>query len=194
MVKKRIVLGVGRDPWDQQPLESDKQYSRFSFYRDIGRLRDTIRTHKMLTAAGDTIKWDSLRQTAYKYRWVERAQAFDAAQDDANRERMIIEREDMIRRHRSIANAIISKALKALKEIRIEDLTSADVARYIKLATDIERIAIGEPQTTIAITGPSGGPIQTEDITNLTPEERRTRLAEIAAELARRATDTDEDE
>jgi hypothetical protein len=195
MARDRLTLASDRDPWERQPRESPKQYARFEFYRDFGRLRTLTQVHKILTAAGDTLKHDSLRQIAYEYRWGDRAEAADLAQDQAERERLIIERRDMIKRHRNVATALLAKALTALQKIPIDAMAPADIVRYVKLATDIERTAIGEPQRIVAVTGPAGGPVQVEDISTLSPEERRTRLAEIAAELARRAgTDTEEDE
>jgi hypothetical protein len=195
MTRNRLALADGRDPWEQQPHETVKQYARFSFYRDYGRLRTLTQLHKLLTETGDKIKYDTLRQLSYENRWTERSDCWDVAQESVDRERLIAEHRDMVRRHRSVAGALLSKAIQALNKITVAEMTPADVVRYIKLATDLERIAVGEPQRIVAVTGPSGGPIQTEDITQLTAEERRSRLAEIAAELGRRAgNDPDENE
>ena len=71
--------------------------------------------------------------------------------------------------------------------MRNADLEPVDIVRFLKLATDLEVRALGDPHQTIAVTGPAGGPIVTEDITGLTDEERRVRLREVASELARRA-------
>jgi len=193
---QRLDLATDRDPWDRQPNESAKQYGRFTCYRDLGRIRTLTQVHKILTASGDTLKYGTLRQTAYEFRWTTRVETWDISQDQADREQLIAERRDMIKRHRSVASALLTKAIQALQIIPVAEMEPADVARYVKLATDIERIAIGEPQRSIALTGPTGGPIQTEDLTNLTAEERRSRLAEIVSELSRRAGigEADEDE
>lgn len=186
MGRNRLVIGADRDPWERQPGESQKQYARFGFYRDLGRLRTLAQVHRLLVETGDSIKSDTLRQTAYEFRWKDRAEAWDIAQDAAAQEKLIKARLEMVDRHQKIAKGLLAKALEALRIIPVAEMTSADVVRYIKLATDIERIAIGEPQRTISVTGPTGGPVQTEDLTNLTKEERKRRLADIAAELARR--------
>lgn len=183
----RIPLAEDRDPWDQQPHETNKQYSRFVFYRDLGRLRSLTQANKMLTALGDTIKYDPLRQISHKFQWAARVAAWDLDQDKAVQEQLRTERIDMAKRHRSVATALLAKAIKALRDLRDIEMQPADIVRFIKLATDLERLILGEPQQTVAITGPTGGPIQTEEITALPPEERKTRLAEIATELARRA-------
>lgn len=193
-----IDLDPGRDPWDQQPRESSKQYERFLRFRTLGRMRSLTTTNKVLTEIGDELTYGTIRVQSHLYRWTERAQAWDRNQDELDHERVIQARRDMIDRHQKIAGALTTKALTALRVLQNADLDPADVVRFLKLATDLEIRALGEPNQTIAVTGPAGGPIVTEDITNLTDDERRLRLKEVAAELARRAglytTETDPEE
>ena len=195
--KKPIVLDPGREPWDQQPGESVKQYQRMLRYRDLGRMRSLTAVNKMLTELGDKLAYGTIRMQSYIYRWNERVQAWDRHLDDLDREHVVQARRDMIDRHQKVASALLTKALTALKTTKADDLDPSDIARFIKLATDIETRALGEPTQTISVTGPAGGPIQTEDLTNLNPEERKTRLRELATELARRvglSTTTAEEE
>lgn len=196
--RKPIDLDPGRDPWDQQPKESSRQYERFLRYRDLGRMRSLTGLNKMLTGIGDELTYGTIRIQSHLYRWTERAQSWDRRQDELDRERITQARRDMIDRHQKIAAALAKRALAALRTLPDEVIGPADIARFLKLATDLEVRAIGEPHQTIAVTGPAGGPIVTEDITNLTDDERRIRLKEVAAELARRAglatTDTDPEE
>ena len=182
-----IDLDPGREPWDQQPRETSKQYERFLRFRDLGRMRSLTTANKVLTGIGDELTYGTIRIQSHTYRWTERAQAWDRHQDEIDRDRITQARRDMIDRHQKIAGALAKKALGALRVLREADLDPADVVRFLKLATDLEIRALGEPNQTIAVTGPAGGPIVTEDITNLTDEERRMRLKEVAAELARRA-------
>lgn len=193
-----IELDPGREPWDQQPRETSKQYERFLRFRDLGRMRSLTTANKVLTEIGDELTYGTIRVQSHTYRWTERAQAWDRRQDELDRDRIAQARREMIERHRRIAGALTTKALTALRTVRDEDLDPLDVVRFLKLATDLEVRALGEPNQTIAVTGPAGGPIMTEDITTLTDEERRIRLKEIAMELARRAglktTETDDEE
>jgi hypothetical protein len=196
--RKPIDLDPGRDPWDQQPRESSRQYERFMRFRDLGRMRSLTTVNKVLTGIGDELTYGTIRVQSHLYRWTERAQAWDRQQDELDRERSIQARRDMIDRHQKIASALTKKALTALRGLEDSELDPAAVVRFLKLATDLEVRAIGEPHQTIAVTGPAGGPIVTEDITELTDDERRIRLKEIASELARRAglqtTETDPEE
>lgn len=182
-----IDLDPGREPWDQQPREVAKQYERFLRFRDLGRMRSLTTANKVLTEIGDELTYGYIRIQSHIYRWTERAQAWDRHQDELDRDRITQARRDMIDRHQKIAGALAKKALGALRVLENADLEPSDVVRFLKLATDLEVRALGEPNQTIAVTGPAGGPILTEDITNLTDEERRMRLKEVAAELARRA-------
>lgn len=182
-----IDLDPDREPWDQQPREASKQYERFLCFRGLGRMRSLTTTNKVLTEIGDELTYGYIRIQSHIYRWTERAQAWDRHQDELDRDRTIQARRDMIDRHQKIAGALAKKALEALRVLQATDLDPADVVRFLKLATDLEVRAIGEPHQTIAVTGPAGGPILTEDITHLTDEERRMRLKEVASELARRA-------
>jgi hypothetical protein len=196
--RKPIDLDPGRDPWDQQPRESPRQYERFLRFRDLGRMRSLTTVNKVLTGIGDELTYGTIRVQSHLYRWTERAQAWDRQQDELDRERTIQARRDMIDRHQKVASALTKKALTALRGLGDSELDPAAIVRFLKLATDLEIRAIGEPHQTIAVTGPAGGPIVTEDITELTDDERQIRLKEIASELARRAglqtTETDPEE
>jgi hypothetical protein len=185
--RKPIVLDADRYPWDQQPRESSRQYQRFLHYRDLGRMRSLTAVNKLLTGLGDKLTYGTIRIQSHLYRWAERAQAYDRHQDDLDRERVVQARRDMIDRHQRVASALLTKALTALRTTEPEDLDPADIVRWVKLATDIEIRALGEPSHTIAVTGPAGGPIQTEDLTGLSAEDRQARLRELATELAHRA-------
>jgi hypothetical protein len=196
MAVNRLRLDPDRDPWERQQKEGTAQYARFTFFRDLGRLRTLTRVYKLLTETGDTLKYNSLRQYAYRYRWVERAEHWDIAQDAADHERLIIDHREMVAKHRRIAGVVITKALTALQKIPSDAiLEPADIVRFLKFATDIERIALGAPQRTVAVTGAAGGPVQVEDIGALSPEQRRARFSEVLAEIAQRAgLDADDDD
>lgn len=193
-----IALDPGLDPWDQQPRESSRQYERFLRFRDLGRMRSLTTCNKMLTEIGDELTYGTIRGQSHRYRWASRAQAWDHHQDELDRERTTQARRAMIERHQKIAGALHKKALESLRSLTPADLDPADIVRFLKLATDLEVRAIGDPNQTIAVTGPAGGPIVTEDITGLTGEQRHVRLKEIATELARRAglttTEADDEE
>ena len=186
--QKPIDLDPGIDPWEQQPRETSRQYERFLRFRDIGRMRSLTTLNRVLTGIGDELTYGTIRIQSHLYRWNQRAQAWDRHQDELDREKIIKARRAMIDRHQRIAGVLTTKALGALRLIGEKTpLDPADIVRFVKLATDLEVRALGEPHQTIAVTGPAGGPIQTEDLSGLNDDERRRRLQDVVAELARRA-------
>lgn len=182
-----VIFADDRHIWEQQPRESGKQYSRFKIHRDAGPLRTLIDTIKTITETDDPITYRSLVKLASKFRWNERVSAWDRHLESLEFERTRKLRTTMIDNHMVTANSLLHKALTALTTTKTEELNPKTIAIWIKLGTDIQMRALGEPTKTIGITGPTGGPIQTEDLTNLTDEERRTRLRDLAIEVAHRA-------
>jgi hypothetical protein len=61
------------------------------------------------------------------------------------------------------------------------------MVRMFRLAATIEATALGMPFETLAVTGPAGSALLVDDLSQYTPDERRQRLADIAAQLHQRA-------
>lgn len=196
--KPPIHLAVDREPWDRQPGESNRQYSRFEMFRSLGRLRTLKQAVEMLHGVGDTsVSYRTLMQYAYEYRWTERAEAHDRAQDQLEAAKLLKLRDEMYSRHRRLASGLLAKAVAGLQGINPSDMSPLDVVRFIKYGAEIERQALGEPTQILQHQGPSGGPVVVDDMSKLKPEERAARLNAISAELARRAAAsavTDDDE
>jgi hypothetical protein len=187
-----ITLDPARHPWEQQPRETDKMFGRFLLYRNLGRRRSLTALAKVLTECDDKLTYGTLKYHSHRYQWTPRAQAYDANQDQQEADHLADLRRKLVEDHITISKGLLAKALAALKDLHSKDIEPADMVRMIKLATDLTVRALGEPTHTIAVTGQAGGPIQTEDVTNLDPAQRRARLREIAEELARRAATADD--
>lgn len=188
MGRNVLALADDRDPWEQQPDETKRMYARFAIYRDLGEYRTLDAALEIINTTGKKIDKATLRQVCYLYRWSERCHAYDDQQTRAERSRLIALRRDMLERHRKIASGFLAKAVETLRQLDADGLSPADVVRFVQTAADLERKALGEPTERVALTGPSGAsPVQIEDLSGLTPEQRRIRLAQVAAELARRA-------
>lgn len=196
--KPPIHLATDREPWDRQPGESNRQYSRFRVFLELGRTRTLKQAVEMLHGIGDnTVQYRTLMQYAYEYRWTERAESNDRAQDQLEAQRLLTLRREMYARHRRIAGALQAKAVAALQLIQPADMTALDVVRFVRYGAQIEAQALGEPTVVAQVTGPGGGPVMVDDLSRLDPDERRARLLAISAEIARRAgasalTDDDE--
>jgi hypothetical protein len=187
---KPITLSADRDPWERQNGESARQYGRYIVFRDLGESRTLNDALEIINATSTTkLAKGSLHQLSFIYRWTERCESWDAKQAQAEQQRLIRLRRDMIERHRRIATGLTGKALTAMNKLSNDSpgLAPVDIVRFITLAADLERKALGEPTERIAVSGPAGGPVQVEDLTRLTAEQRKARLGQIASELARRA-------
>lgn len=187
--KKPFRLSADVDPWDRQPGESELMFARFRVYLELGRTRTLTQAAEILTSTGDIAKLKGvyIRTLSSEFLWTQRTGAYDREQDRIERERLIERRRDMIRRHSAIANDLTAKAKVAMKNLKTEKLTPLDIVRWLRLAAQIEANALGMPFETVAVTGPAGGALVVDDLSQYTPEERRERLADIAGELARRA-------
>ena len=185
----RFVLAGDRDPWERQPDESELMYARFRVYLELGRTRTLTQAAEILTSTGDSTKLHGayIRELSAKFLWTHRTGAYDREQDRIERERLVEQRRDMIRRHRAIANDLSAKAKEALGKLKVEKITPLDMVRMLRLAAQIEATALGMPFETIAVTGAGGGALAVDDLSAYSPEERRQRLADIATELGQRA-------
>lgn len=194
--KPPIQLATDRDPWERQNGESNRQYSRFRTFMELGRGRTLKQAVEMLHGLGDNVSYRTLMQYAYEGRWTERAEAHDRDQDRLERERLLVLRREMLARHRKLASGLMAKAVARLQSLNPAELTALDVTRFVRQAAELERAALGEPERTVAVSGPGGGPILVDDFAQYTPEERKARLEAIHAELGRRVAlhDADEDD
>jgi hypothetical protein len=196
--KPPIHLGHDREPWDRQAGESNRQYSRFLVFRDLGRMRTLKQAVEMLHGIGDnSVQYRTLMQYAYEYRWTERAEAHDRQQDQAEAAKLRVLHAEMNARHRRLASGLMAKGVAALQALDVSAMTPMDIVRFLKYGADIETRALGQPTQVVQHQGPNGGPVQVDDMSHLSPQERAARLTAISAELARRAASsavTDDDE
>lgn len=159
----------------------------------MGPRRDIKTLVSALVEDGQKVSENSIRTNALNWAWQRRAQEWDKKNDEDDKDRLAAERAETRRRHLGISTMLTRKALEALKATPISEMTPADVVRFLKLSTDLDRITLGQPTTSVAVSDPAGGPIRVEDMTSMTKQERSRRLAEIASELARRASVDAED-
>jgi hypothetical protein len=169
------------DPWDRQNGEQEKAYGYFVRYRDLGRARTVAKV-----ADGVNKSRDYLHKLATERAWVRRAQAWDREQDRVYAERLAERRRDMADRHARLAVAAQNVLAVRLRSISPEQLSPGDVARWLEVASRLERLALGLPETTTAHTGPDGGPLEVE-VNGMTEEQRRQFFAALVAEAKARA-------
>lgn len=151
------------EPWERLPDESSRAYEGFREFRDLGparSLRGLVATNR-----------HSARSWSLRFRWTERARAWDAELYRVEDARRLDAIRTMDEQHQRAARAMIGAGLRALASI--EDLTPHQAARFIDVGTRLERSALlGERQP------PPGRDPLDDDGSELSPLER------IARELA----------
>lgn len=165
------------EPWERQDRESPAAFEAFAVYRDLGPPRSVTKVarelHKSRTLLG---RWS--RQFA----WVMRATAYDREQDRLFLAEQAQARKEIARRHAKLAQAVQSKAVARLQTLDPRELSPSELLRYIQVAAEIERRAVGEAPVAVAVEDRDQG----ADVAALSDEERRARMEQLRKELERR--------
>ncbi|WP_228980152.1 hypothetical protein [Streptomyces sp. DH12] len=182
----RITLDPTLDPWERQPRETPKRHARFLAFRDLGLTRTLAKAADELA-----LSYSHVRAMAAEYRWHDRASAWDAHQQrqyaaEMEEERRRAAREDV--RVLRIMTGMIGQALPNVQQ-QAADMTLAEFTRFVDITLKWRRTLFGDPTETIAVTGPGGDPltVAVEEYAAMPLEQKRVRLAELAATVARRA-------
>lgn len=128
-------------PWERQPGETARQFAKFNAFLRLPAQTRTIR--ELARQTGRSL--GLLGTLASRFRWIERAELWDehmqrlqlAADEQA--------RVEMAERHAQIAMGLQQRALTRLQQLQPEALDAKDVARFLEVATRLERLARGEP-------------------------------------------------
>lgn len=175
------LSGDGRDLWERQPRESEKLYGYFCAYRDAGRTR----TLKKLSQ-GQGITHRSAQEYSFRYRWTERCSAWDSHLDAQFRALIHEAQKSMARKHLRVSNLLYEKALAAVEAIDPQALSATETVRILDAFSKLQRFALGEPDSTIAVQGGHGPSVQIASV----PADEAQRTQQLRAameELARRA-------
>ena len=121
--------------WERQKGESEQAYEAFSIYRDLGLQRSNAKVCERLSKSRQLIsRWKS------RYDWDERARAYDNDLAKKAHAEAVKDLKDMTKRHTKIAVQMQKKALEALENLKVDDMTPRDIKEYIKIATELERL------------------------------------------------------
>lgn len=134
--------------WERQPGEGPQAFKAFAAYRDSGadgKRRSLQKTAESLTKRdGSPYSVGTLKEWSRKHDWQVRVDAYDQEMDRQVQDELRRGRSAMLKNHVDIAQAMLVKALKALKRIPDDELTAQDVARIVDTAAKLERISRGE--------------------------------------------------
>lgn len=182
----RITLDPTLDPWERQPGETPKRHARFLAFRDIGLTRTLAKASDELA-----LSYSHVRALAAQYRWQDRAAAWDAHQQRQYTAELEEERRKAARDDAKILRIMTGMVGQALPYVQQQaaTMTIAEFTKFVETTMRLRRNLFGDPTETIAVTGPGGDPltVAVQEFQAMPAEQRRVRLAELAATVARRA-------
>ncbi|WP_395371403.1 hypothetical protein OHU45_25610 [Streptomyces tubercidicus] len=168
------------ESWERQSGESVQAFEAFAVYRDLGPARSVTKVARELDKSRALVgRWS--RQFA----WVMRATAYDREQDRLFLAEQAQARRDIARRHAKLAQAVQSKAVARLQTLDPRELSPSELLRYVQVAAEIERRAVGEAPVAGSVEDRDQG----ADVAALSDEERRTRMDQLRRELERRLSE-----
>ena len=175
---------MGRKPYDRLDNEGDLAWDAFCHYRDTRPIGDRSgrKTAKALSRNARIVsKWSA------ENNWIERCRAWDRDRDLRKRETELRMIEEMHERHLRIALDIQDIAVLELRKLAIAVMEESEkrvlkpkeVRELIKMATELERLTRGEPESVTELRVK-----EDYDLTQLTVEQLRAlRDARKAAKI-----------
>lgn len=125
--------------WERQPGEGTKPWEAFVIYRDMGTDRALRKVAKQLQKSITMIgRWSS------DWKWQERVAAWDAEQDKLARADQVKEIAKMRKLQAQRGAKMQEKAMAALEQMEIEELSAADVVRLMTEGAKLERLGRGD--------------------------------------------------
>ncbi|WP_438491801.1 hypothetical protein [Streptomyces asiaticus] len=171
-------MAESAEAWERQPGESTAAWEAFACYRDFGMSRSIGKVAERLAKSRTLIeRWSTT------HRWVLRAEAWDREQDRLWRAERHQAAREVARRHARLASAAQSKIIAQLQQLDPARLSPSDVIRWLEVTIRIERQAYGMDLAEVA-TGAKDP--ETADVSDLTDEERRSRMEQLRRELEAR--------
>lgn len=189
-----LTLDPAFDPWQRQPKETAKRYGQFCTYRDQGRTRTLRVVAEMLALNARYV-----RMVAADMRWTERVEAFDRHLDQLHQAAWLEERRKAARADAELLSEAVTKLAERVETLNPDELSISDFTRLLDAVMRHRRALFGDPEVTVALTGPGGDPltVQVAEYVQMGAEQRRRAVEEMAASVLRRVravSDVDDDD
>lgn len=192
-----ITLDPALDPWERQPNESAHKHGQFATYRDLGRTRTLTEAAQRLTLA-----YGHVRNLAAQYRWRERVEAWDRHLDRQYEAMWLEERRKAAENDAKILGAVVGKIAQRLQTLRADEMSVGDFTRLMDVTFRNRRALFKDPTDTFVVTSEGSTALAQHfaEFAQMSPEQRRARLGELAASVNQRiravdnSSDEDEDE
>jgi len=148
------------------PDETSRWYARFEQFRLAGPGRSLLGLFNADRLARGQAKQRCVpgawAQAAKRWRWRDRAEAWDEHERQLARQAHATTIGEMNERQARLGLALQAKGAEGLRALRPEELEPADVLRYFTEGAKLERLGRGQPETVQRqeLTGQGGGPVQ----------------------------------
>jgi hypothetical protein len=133
------------ESWEPLTKEKPNAFAAFCAYRDCGAGR-TIRKAVETTEKDETLwvsKCNSWRNWSNKYRWRERAAAYDRHIEILKQTELRKTIEAQGEKHREVIGKMLDVVSKKLDTMNPEDLTQGNVTEWVQVAVKVDREAAG---------------------------------------------------
>ena len=122
--------------WERQPGEGEEAYEAFTLYYKAGAKRGIRAVATQIGKSRTTCeKWSA------RYRWVDRARAYDNAIVQAEFKEAIAGIKQMNKKHADIGQLVLAKGLEILENIKVKKVGAVTAAQLISLGAEMERKA-----------------------------------------------------
>lgn len=155
-MKDEFKFAGDRDHWERQPKEPDTGWAAFVLYRDMP---PEIRSHAAVIKkwmGNNRVAITTVKAWAARWKWRERAAAWDIRKDHEKREADLHEIREMRERHIKVAKMMQTLGITELgKVVKRSVASKEEPVTTIREAVDIaergvrlERLNRGEPEST----------------------------------------------
>lgn len=139
--------------WDRQPEETHQSFQAFAIYRDLSPSTRSIPAAAAIhyeSPVANEVQVRQLKEWSSRFMWVTRAGTWDQHVDSKAQEEVLENLLEVRRRHADIARGFLDKVAVRLSDLDPDLLAPSDLARWMDVATRIEREAVGTVDAPLA--------------------------------------------
>lgn len=170
-----------RQPFDRLDSESRIEHAWFLSYCKMGAKR----TYKEVSAYQEVGR-ETIQRASGKHEWQVRVRAYDEYLATKRAHELETNQLEVREQHAEMIKSARDKLNARLATLDAFAISPRDIPAWLEVIAKIERMTMGisDAPKKIELTGANGGPI--EVVENMTHEERKARMDQLAEAIARR--------
>ncbi len=155
--------------WERLENEPETAYAAFCVYRDMGLTRslrkaaatfygdrqDSQEATVEPPESGTESQLTRFKRWSRTWMWTARCEAHDAELDRERRLKLRERREKMLEEHFLVGHLALRRAAERLQNLGLsgEEIPLKSVSALLRCAADLQRLAVGEPTTSVDLRG-----------------------------------------